>query len=134
MNLSPSIRDHLAQRLFPVLATINPNGTPQQSVIWYELDGDKILMNTKRDRRKDKNLRRDPRASLCFVDGYRYITLLGEVELEAGQGVAQADIRRLATRYNGPDKAQQQMDSQFSKEERVTIHFTIRAVQASGYD
>jgi len=134
MELSPTVREYLAQTNFPVLATINPNGTPQQSVIWYERVGDQILMNTRRGRRKDRNLVRDPRASLCFVDGYRYLTLLGEVELIADQAAAQADIRRLATRYNGPEKAEQQMQSQFSREERITIHFSIRRIDASGFD
>lgn len=134
MELSSSVREYLSRLNFPVLATINPNGTPQQSVIWYELDGDRILMNTRRGRRKDRNLRRDPRASLCFADGTRYLTLLGEVELIDDQAVAQADIRRLATRYDGPEEADRQMAGQFSAQERVTIRFAIRAVQAYGFD
>jgi PPOX class probable F420-dependent enzyme len=133
MEPSPAVREYLAGTHFPVLATINPNGTPQQSVIWYELEENRVLMNTKRGRRKDRNLRRDPRASLCFVDGYRFITLLGEVELVDDVDIAQRDIRRLATRYHGPAKAAQQMETQFSQEERVAIHFAVRWVQAYGF-
>ena len=29
-----------------MLATVNANGSPQQTVMWYELRGDTIVMNT----------------------------------------------------------------------------------------
>ena len=134
MELTNGIRNYLQQPLFPVLATINPNGTPQQSVIWFELVGDEILMNTRRGRRKDRNLRRDPRASLCFVDGYRYVTIRGITRLVDDQETAQADIRRLATRYGGPEKAEQQMATQFGREERVTVWLSIQGIVGYGYD
>lgn len=80
-------------------------------------------MNTKRGRLKDRNLRRDPRASLCIEDGYRYIALRGSVTLIDDQEVAQADIAQLAERYHGAARAGEQMRDQFSREERVTIRF-----------
>lgn len=134
MDLSSDLRTYLEALHFPVLATINPNGTPQQSIVWYALDGDVILMNTRRGRRKDRNLRRDPRASLCFADGYRFLTLLGSVDLVDDPDTAQADIRRLATRYEGEESAQRQMESQFSQQERVTIRFSVRSHVAYGFD
>jgi len=116
-----------------VLATINPDCTPQQSAIWFDLDGDEILMNTKRGRLKDRNLVRDPRCSLCVEDEYRYLTLRGGVTLIADQSVAQPDIRRLATRYDGAERAEEQMRDQFSKEERVTIRMRIEQIYGEGF-
>jgi PPOX class probable F420-dependent enzyme len=118
-----------------ILATINRDGTPQQSAIWYEIRGDEILMNTKRGRLKDRNLRRDPRCSLCVEErGDRYITIRGTVRLIEDREVAQADIRRLATRYDGAESAERQMRDQFSKEERVTVWMSIDRVKLYGFD
>ena len=120
-RLSKEARIFLGEPRFGVLATINADGTPQQSVVWYELQGDEIMMNTKRGRLKDRNLRRDPRAALCVEDGNHYIALRGAVTLLDDQSIAQPDIERLAVRYDGEEKARGQMRNQFSREERVTI-------------
>lgn len=113
---------------FVVLATINKDGTPQQSIVWYELQGDEIMMNTRRGRLKDRNMRRDPRVSVCIDDGYRYLAIRGTVTLIDDQEIAQADIKRLATLYHGPETADRQMGSQFAKEERVTLRMRIEKV------
>ncbi|HEX9069309.1 MAG TPA: pyridoxamine 5'-phosphate oxidase family protein, partial [Ktedonobacterales bacterium] len=64
---------------FAIMATVMPDGTPQQSVMWYALRDDHIIMNTKVGRVKHNNLERDPVVSLCFEDAYRYITVRGGV-------------------------------------------------------
>src|SRR5947209_17097699 len=132
-SLSPVVRAFLKEPRFAVLATINRDRTPQQSVVWCDLDEDVILMNTRRGRVKDRNLRRDPRCSICVDDGYRYVTIRGSVRLIDDQNMAQADIKRLATRYHGAAKAEQQVRDQFSREERVTIHLSIDRVEEYGF-
>jgi PPOX class probable F420-dependent enzyme len=47
-----------------VLTTVNPDGSPQASVIFVKPDGDDILFSTVEVRRKTANMRRDPRVSL----------------------------------------------------------------------
>ena len=64
MQLKDDVRAFLEEKRFGVLGTTNADGSPQQTVMWYELRGDTIVMNTKRGSRKDRNLGRDPRASL----------------------------------------------------------------------
>jgi PPOX class probable F420-dependent enzyme len=124
-TLSDKIRAFLAERRYAVLATINPDGTPQLSAMWYELDGDTILMNTKAGRIKERNMRRDPRVSICFEDG-GYLTITGRVkEMIDDQEIAQRDILRLATRYEGEESAKKQMEATFGHEHRVTIRITI---------
>ena len=41
---------------FAVLATLNPDGTPQTSVIWVARDGDVLVFTTHDQRRKARNL------------------------------------------------------------------------------
>ena len=126
-TLSAELRAFLAERRFAVLATINADGTPQQTVVWYELQGDEIMMNTAAGRIKDKNLRRDPRISICIEDDYRFITITGRARLIEDQATAQADIERLGVRYDGADSAKRQME-RFSKQQRVTIRLPIEKV------
>jgi PPOX class probable F420-dependent enzyme len=120
--LSEKARALLQERRFAVLGTINKDGSPQLTTMWYLLDGDVILMNTKAGRTKERNMRRDPRISVCIEDGYSYVTISGTVEMVDDPQVAQRDIYRLAVRYNGEEEAKRQMEEQFSKETRVTLH------------
>jgi PPOX class probable F420-dependent enzyme len=134
MTLTDDQRAFLAEPRFAVLATINRDGTPQQSTVWYDLDGDEIVLNTRRGRLKDRNLRRDPRASLCVEDGYRYLTVRGSVTLDEEETTAQADIRRLAVRYDGPEEAERQMREEYSRQERVTVRLRIERVHEYGLE
>jgi len=104
-QLTDSARAFLDEKRFAVLATINKDGTPQLTVMWYELQGDEIMMNTAHGRLKDRNLERDARIAICVEDGQRFVTLRGTVTLNDEQEIAQADIARLSARYNGPERA-----------------------------
>ena len=127
-ELTPAARAFLSELRFAALATINKDGSPQQTTMWYDLDGDTILMNTAAGRVKHRNLLRDPRASVCVVDGYRWVTISGHVELNDDQTVSQADIKRLAIRYHGPEKGERQARESFVKQHRVTIRLKIERV------
>ena len=121
-SLSENARAFLNEKRFAVLATLNQDGTAQQTTMWYLLDGDTIVMNTKAGRLKERNLRREPRISICVEDGYNYVTISGTVELIDDPEIAQRDIHRLAMRYHGEEQAAKQVAEQFSKEQRVTLH------------
>jgi PPOX class probable F420-dependent enzyme len=117
---------------FAVLATMSQDGPPQQTVMWYELRGDMIMMNTAEGRIKSGNLRRDPRISLCIEDGYRYLTITGRAALETEQGPAQADIAALALRYHDEAKARE-MISEFRAQHRISIYMSIDTVVPHGF-
>jgi len=132
VELSREVREFLSEQRFAVLATINSSGTPQQTVMWYDLDGDTILMNTTDERRKAENLRRDPRVSICVADGYRFVTVTGKATLIEDQATSQRDIRRLAVRYLGEEAGNRQADEAFGAQRRVTIRMPIEHVLAYG--
>jgi hypothetical protein len=79
-------------------------------------------------RAKNSNLRRDARASLCVADEYRYVTLEGTVELDDDQATAQADIRRLAIRYRGEERGNQQANNVYAKQQRVTVRLKVENI------
>jgi len=120
-TISEQARAFLSEKRFGVLATINKDGTPQLTTMWYLLEGDTIVMNTKLGRLKERNMRRDPRISVCFEDEYHYITISGTVEMIDDQEIAHRDIARLAIRYHGEEAGNRQAANQFSKEQRVTL-------------
>jgi PPOX class probable F420-dependent enzyme len=123
--VSEELRDWLTSKLrYPVLAVLTTDGSPSQSVMWFDLDPDQpdtILMNTKVGRAKDRYLRRDPRVSLCFEDGLSWVALRGRVELDDDRERALADIQRLAVRY-GDDP------HDFDGQLRVTIRMRVEKV------
>lgn len=120
-TLTEAEKAYLRERRFAVLATINADGSPHLSAMWYLLDeNDSIMMNTKVGRVKERNMRRDPRISLCFEDG-DYLTMSGTAEFLEDPEQGQRDIYQLAVRYGSEEAAKKQMEEQFSKEHRVTV-------------
>jgi PPOX class probable F420-dependent enzyme len=130
--LSDSARAFLRERRFTVAATIRPDGTPHQTVMWYDVRGDTIIINTTPGAVKVKNLERDPRIFLCIEDEYRYVNVAGRAELDYDPGRTQEDIASLAERYEGPGGRERMVRNTFSKQARVTIHITIESVDAHG--
>lgn len=120
-EISEAVRKVLNAPNVAVVATIGSDGMPQQTVVWYLLDGDEIVMNTAVGRIKEKNLKRDSRLSFCVEDSYRYIAIKGSVTLNYDQPTAHADIERLAQQYNSDASA-------YKTEERVTIRLKIDKV------
>jgi PPOX class probable F420-dependent enzyme len=89
---------------FAVVATVNPDGSPQSSVVWVDWDGENVLFNTTRPRAKGRNLSRDPRVSITVFDRenpYRYVEVAGKAEFE-DEG-ANEHIHKLSHKYNGQD-------------------------------
>ena len=134
MQLSEDVRTFLEEARFAVLGTVNANGSPQQTVMWYELRGDTIVMNTRRGRKKDRNLIRDPRVSLCIEDGFRYVTLEGTIELVDDPATGQTDIAALARRYHNAAKAEQMVREEFAFQERVTLLLHVERADVHGFD
>jgi len=123
--IADDLRDWLTSELrYPVLAVLATDGSPSQSVMWFDLDPDQpdtILMNTRVGRAKDRYLRRDPRVSLCFEDDLTWVALRGRVDLDDDRDRALADIQRLAVRY-GDDP------HDFDGQSRVTIRMRVEKV------
>lgn len=134
MQLREDVRTFLEEERFAVLATVNANGSPQQTVMWYELRGDTIVMNTKRGRKKDRNLSRDPRAAVCVEDGFRYVTLDGVIEFIEDPATAQADIAALARRYHDAETAEKMAREVFAPQERVTLVLHVDRADVHGFD
>ena len=68
MTLSPEVRALFDGRNFASLATINPDGSPQASVVWVLRDADELLFSVLSGRKKARNIVRDPRVTVTVHD------------------------------------------------------------------
>jgi PPOX class probable F420-dependent enzyme len=99
-------QDLFQKKAFANLATLMPDGRPQVTPVWCDYDGKYVIVNSARGRRKDRNMRRDPRVALAVVDPdnpYRYVEIRGQVAEITEQG-AEEHIDRMAKKYLGLDK------------------------------
>jgi PPOX class probable F420-dependent enzyme len=104
-TIPDSFKDLLQKKAFAHLATVMPDGSPQSTPVWFDVEGDVIRINSARGRVKDQNMRRNAKVALSILDPdnpYRYLGIRGRVVDVTEQG-ADAHIDTLARRYLGKD-------------------------------
>ena len=114
-----------------VVTTLREDGSPHSTIVWVDVEGDKVSFNTARGRAKPKHLEHDPRASLLMVDpnnAFRWVAVSGPAELtEEG---ADAQIDKLAKKYLGKDEYPWRKP----EETRVKVLIKPEKVDATGFD
>lgn len=136
LPLPEDARAFLEDTRFATIATLDPDGTSRQAVIWYTVDGDEIVLNSAVGRRWPTNLVRDPRVSLSVidsVDGYRWLGVSGIVTVVTDQAIAQADIAAMARRYHADDPAEAERLIHGRFERQARISFRMRAVSITNH-
>jgi PPOX class probable F420-dependent enzyme len=134
MPLTDPIRNFLNERRFAVLATRNPDGGIQQTVMWYLIEGDTIVMNTAKGRVKWRNMQDSNEISLCVEDGLRFVTMTGEVSFNDDRETALADIQRIGRRYDSEAEVRAAYEKNWRHQERVTLTMPIKRVVTHGFD
>ena len=89
MSLSEEALRLVDGRNYAVLATVNPDGSPQTSVVWIGRDGTDLLFSTVEGRVKHRNMLRDPRVSVTVIDSAdpeNYVELRGTVSMTPDVG------------------------------------------------
>ena len=93
------------------LATVRADGRPHLAPVWYDVDGEGTLVfNTGASTVKGRNLRRDPRASLCVDDErppFSFVVVEGAVELSDDLADVRVWAARIGGRYMGPERAEE---------------------------
>ena len=126
-----SHRDLLTRPVCGVLTTVGPDGVPQSSLVWVDLDGDIPLVNTTLERQKGRNLLRNAKVSLLVVDPEntsRYLQVRGDAELVT-RG-AEAHVDRLTRRYTAHPRFYGHVHpiEQRARETRVIVRIQPRRV------
>jgi PPOX class probable F420-dependent enzyme len=89
-------------KAFLFLATTMPDGSPQVTPIWFNVDDDYILINTNEGRIKDRNMKARPKVAFVIQDPktpYRYVQIRGEIAERTTQG-ADEHINQLSLKYD----------------------------------
>ncbi len=92
-------------RALATLATLMPDGSPQVTPVWFNVEDGDLWINSAKGRVKDRNMRARPQVALCILDPhdpYRYLQIRGRVT-EITEADAVEHIHRLAHKYAGRD-------------------------------
>jgi PPOX class probable F420-dependent enzyme len=114
-------------RNYAILATVNPDGSPQTSVLWVGRDGHDLLFSTVARRVKHRNMMRDPRVSVTVLDSSdpeNYVELRGRVSMTPDVG-RRVDTQ-LSWKYDGRDPGEDRPGAV-----RVVVRMVVE--KATGY-
>ena len=107
-RLSPGAVKLLQEKQIAQFATITPDGSPQVTPVWVDVepDGGHVLINTADDRVKTRNVEGDPRVAVSVVDSqdfYRCPMVRGRIVERRHEGAAE-HIDKLVKKYFGQTK------------------------------
>ncbi|MFF1638691.1 PPOX class F420-dependent oxidoreductase [Streptomyces sp. NPDC058251] len=123
-SFDDSVRTLLDGKNFASVATLGPDGAPQNSVVWIKREADTVLFSSTAGRQKVRNLRRDPRISLSVFDLANPYT---SVEIRGTAEILPDDAKRLpyelSHKYLGIDPPAEKDD-----EVRVIIRVVPRKI------
>jgi PPOX class probable F420-dependent enzyme len=106
-SLPDSARALLESAALAHLVTLNPDGSPQVTIVWVGLDGDEIVIGHLPEHRKIRNIRSDSRVALSIETPERnpmglneYLVIYGTARVT--EGGAAGLLQELARTYLGP--------------------------------
>jgi PPOX class probable F420-dependent enzyme len=85
----PETHRDLLDAQFATLATIDDDGYPQLTEVWFLHDDGELRISLNSDRRKTHNLEQRPECSVLLLDvqnPYRYLEVRGRARLEPDDG------------------------------------------------
>lgn len=108
MKLPESARALVDSDAHAHMVTLNPDGSPQVTVVWAGMDGDDIVMAHLPENKKVHNIRNDDRVAITFESKSKsemglieYLIVYGQAIIE--EGGAPELLQKLAYVYMGPD-------------------------------
>ncbi|MFZ0168713.1 MAG: pyridoxamine 5'-phosphate oxidase family protein [Candidatus Dormiibacterota bacterium] len=108
----PQLGEMLEQPWLATLATYRKNGTVMLSPVWFEYDGADFIVSLVAGHGKERQIRDDPRVTLCIAEEETFPGRVIEVSGTAtvGPDVGAEGILRIATRYVGAALARKYVD------------------------
>jgi PPOX class probable F420-dependent enzyme len=112
VELPDAARQLIEAGTYAHLSTINPNGSPQVSMVWSTIEDGEVCVAslTRTTRQKLRNVRRDPRVAISYQSFERdamgmayYLVVHGRARLT--EGGAPELLKRIAPRFLYPDVA-----------------------------
>lgn len=91
------------------LATARPDGRPHVAPVWFDYDGDAVVFTTWHASIKARNIRHEPRVSLCVDDEeppFAFVLIEGTARISERDPDLRYWAKRIAGRYMGEDLAE----------------------------
>lgn len=109
-SIPSEFHDLFEKANFAHLTTMTPDGTPHSTPVWIDYDeaDGRLLVNTERGRRKERNVAENPAVAVSMTDPdnpYRFLSVTGTVTETTTEG-AREHIDALAQRYTGQEEYQ----------------------------
>lgn len=130
VEIPTDYKDLLESTALAHVATIGPDGGPQNNPVWFDWDGERLKFSQTKTRQKYRNMGRDPRIALSIVDPenpYRYLEVRGEV-VRVEEDPDLDFINAMAKKYLGQDKYPFHRPG----DERVVVHVQPRHTTQMG--
>jgi PPOX class probable F420-dependent enzyme len=115
-----------------ILATVRADGRPHAAPVWFDLDGDTLIFTTGENTVKGRNIRRDPRVTICIDDDnppFAFAVIEGQAEV----AVVDPDLlywtTRIGGRYMGPDRADE-FGTRNAVDDELLVRVTPRKIVA----
>jgi PPOX class probable F420-dependent enzyme len=115
------------KKAFATIATVQPDGSPQVTPVWFDYTDGKVRVNVAKGRVKVRNMKEGSRVALAIMDpdnAYRYVQVRGTVTHVTEEG-AKAHIDSLSRKYIGKDYP-------FGQPGEVRVLFEIEPAAAQG--
>lgn len=126
-----NLKDLLERPIVVAFATANPDGQPQVTPVWASLEGDQVWINSAVGRRKDKNVRANPKVTVLIIDPdnvFHWAEIRGEVVELDESAAALAHINQLSGMYAGNDDYYAFNPEGKGKERRVIYKIQVAKV------
>ena len=124
------LRDFLSQPLIADIVTLNQDGSPQITPVWYDFDGTYLYVSTTTDRAKARNIKRDNRIAISVrnEDANKVVLFTGNASiLDDSDHVV---VRRIVARYTPQD----QIDAFLSGLEANRVIVRMKPIRTISWD
>jgi PPOX class probable F420-dependent enzyme len=114
-----------------VVAVLREDGTPHQTPVWVDWDGEHVLLNLNNFRAKLEHLKRDPRVSLLVLDRsdpFRWVGIEGKVAEITTEGAYEHIVRQAGVYLGREEYALKE------GEERVLVRIAPERVEAANVE
>ena len=130
-KIPENLKDLLQRPIVVAFATSNPDGQPQVTPVWASLEGEQIWINSAVGRRKDRNVRANPKVTVLSLDpenAFHWLEARGEVVEFDESEAALAHINKLSGIYAGNDDYYSFNPGGRGKERRVIYKIQLSKV------
>lgn len=133
-SIPESHKDLLVNPVVVSLVTLMPDGQPQATPVWADLDNGQIIVNSALGRQKTRNMQQGAKVTVLAMDPgnpYRWMEVRGEIaEIDEASGLDW--INRLSQKYRGVADYYDRNEAQRGKETRVTYRIQPTHVNVGG--